>query len=424
MESKVQVAGSLNTPSYEWPLKAGITFCVLAPISYGIRLARWRGFGRIRALFAILRWVGPGRFLAAGVVGLVLALAVRQARIARRRDLEIGPGRFAMVDRRGRREYEDGEVEALGFRPRSAPARSVAVQRGRATLWVDGREGPERLGLEWEYPGDQADPLGGFLGRIADRVHARAVKAIDSGSAVSGDGWDLSRSGLQVAGGVEVIPFGSITQAEYHDGRLRVWTSGRVEPVFQVAEGSKNDAILHAILVERMPDPAASGRGARSGAPGLGRLLFERRPSLTDRVGLWLLAVILAFAFAVLAVMVTIMGAPPVVGVMTGALGFLSFLPALTRQRTAFRFHERGVVRSGLFRVRELPFEDLAEIRVRELSGQSLLRFGFRPISGRGRKPVTLDLKPTDEALETLRAYVPDGMVGPGVGEPAGRLLP
>ena len=33
MESKVQVAGSLNTPAYEWPLRTGIAFCVLSPIS-------------------------------------------------------------------------------------------------------------------------------------------------------------------------------------------------------------------------------------------------------------------------------------------------------------------------------------------------------------------------------------------------------
>jgi hypothetical protein len=411
MESKVQVAGSLNTPAYEWPLRAGITLCALAPVSYGLRLARWRGFGRFRGIFAVLRWIGPARFLGLGVVGLLLALAVRRARVARRRDLEIAPGRFALIDRRGRREFEDGEVVSVGFRPRSAPAGTVSTQRGRASLWVDGRDGPDRLDLDWEYPEVGGDPMAGFLGRIADRLHARAVKAIDSGSTVDGQGWELSRSGLQVGEAFEVIPFASIAQAEYHDGKLLIWRSGEVEPAVRVAEGSRNDAILHAILVERIPARAKSPGLLEPTAPGLGRLLFERRPMLTDRVGLWILTVILASSLVGFGWIGIRLGKRPALGAVVVGLGLLSFLPALIRQRAAFRFHERGVVRSGLFGVRELPFEDLAEVGVRALSGQTRFRVAFRPIPGRGRKPVALDLQTTDEAMETLRAYVPGGLI-------------
>ena len=49
----------------------------------------------------------------------------------------------------GRREFEDGEVQALAFRSRSAAVGTVSVQRGRASLWVDGREGADQRELDW-----------------------------------------------------------------------------------------------------------------------------------------------------------------------------------------------------------------------------------------------------------------------------------
>jgi hypothetical protein len=411
MESKVQVGGSLNTPAYEWPLKTGIALCVLAPISYGLRLGRWRGLGRLRGLLAILRWIGPWRFLIGAAVALLFALAVRQARQARRRDLEIAPDGFAMIDRRGRREFEDGEVQALAFRSRSAAVGTVAVQRGRASLWVDGREGPDRLELDWEYPDAEPDPLAQFLGRIADLLHARAVKAIDSGLTIEGEGWELSRQGLQVGEAFEIMPFTSIAKAEYHDGYLMIWSTGQVEPSVKFVEGTKNDAILHAILIERIPAPRPEDRLADPSTEGLGRVLFERRPSLSDKIALWGLCLLLAGLFTGVAILVTQKGTPILVGVVSVALVCLSFVPALMRQRELFRFREHGVMRSGLFGIQELPFDDLAGVRFQPLSNQQLLKVVFHPIPGRGRKKVSVTLKPTDEALETIRAYVPGELI-------------
>jgi hypothetical protein len=96
-----------------------------------------------------------------------------------------------------------------------------------------------------------------------------------------------------------------------------------------------------------------------------------------------------------------------VIVLVSSAIVSLSFVPALMRQRDCFRFQERGVMRAGLFGVRELPFEDLAEVGFRPESSGQLLRVIFRPVPGRGRQKVTVSLKPTDEALETIRAYVP-----------------
>ena len=142
---------------------------------------------------------------------------------------------------------------------------------------MNGREGADRLELDWEYPDAEPDPLAGFLGRIADLLHARAVKAIDSGLTIEGEGWELSRLGLQVGEAFEAVPFASIAKAEYHDGHLMIWTTGQVEPSVKIVEGTRNDAILHAILVERMPaprpedrltDPSAGGWAGSSSSAG------------------------------------------------------------------------------------------------------------------------------------------------------------
>src|SRR5438105_4317988 len=106
----VQVAGSLNTPAYRWPLHTGIICCVLAPIAFGLKELGWKGAGRVRGIIAILTFLGPIGLLSIAAVSLIFALAVRQARIARRRDLEDLSTGFALIDRRGRREYRDGEV--------------------------------------------------------------------------------------------------------------------------------------------------------------------------------------------------------------------------------------------------------------------------------------------------------------------------
>ncbi len=127
-------------------------------------------------------------------------------------------------------------------------------------------------------------------------------------------------------------------------------------------------------------------------------------------MGLWLLAVILASAFLVLAVILHHLGRPAILSIVAVAVGFLAFLPALMRQVWVFRFHERGVVHSGLFGTRELPFDDLDRVRVKVATGASMFKVVFEPISGRGRQKVVLLTRPGDEALGSISAYVPGKM--------------
>ncbi len=407
MGMTVQVGGSRNTPIYQGPITLGVALGLLAPIAYGLDELDWRGFGRFRVIVSVLRFVGPIALVAGSLASLLFALGVRMALNARRRDLEVAPAGFAVVDRRGRREFEDGQVLAVGVRSRSAPPGTVDLQHGRGSLWVDGRDGPERVDLAWEYPGSEGDPLAPLFGRLLDRLHAQAVRAIDTGGTVAGDGWELSRLGLQAGASADLIPFAEMAQAEFHDGELRIWRRGEAEPCFRVDEGAKNAAILQAIAGERRPaTPPGPGEGVAS-VPGLGRVLFKRRWSIVDRLGLWLICGMLAaLGVGITVVMVRQWGASPL-AVIPAAVGVLTLLPALVRQVSVFRCHEGGVSRSGLFGVVELPYEDLGQVVAKAQKDSGLLKVTFRPIPGRGRRAVKLLTRPTDEALETLRRYVP-----------------
>ena len=407
-ESKVQVAGSLDTPAYRWPLRAGIACCVLSPIALALRRAGRRRWGRFRGIVIILRYLGPVFLLGSGLAGLTFALLIRRILAARRLDVVVEPDGFAMIDRRGRREYADSAVMALGFRSRWDSAVSDSTGRGRASVWVETREGVERLDLAWDHLENGYDPLGHLIRRLADQVHAKAVRAIDSGGVIAGEGWELSRLGLLIGDTFDVLPFDRIAKAEFHDGRLKVWKPGQAGPAFEVSEDSKNVAILHAILIERAPKGRLPDPPDDPSEPGLGLVLFERRATLTDRVGLWLLALILASSLSVLGLVLSRLGQPPVVAIGAVGVGFLGFLPALMRQVRIFRFHERGVVGSGLFGTRELPFEDLDQVRVRAATGASMLKIGFEPIADRGRKRVVLLTGLGDDALESIRSYVPE----------------
>jgi hypothetical protein len=188
---------------------------------------------------------------------------------------------------------------------------------------------------------------------------------------------------------------------------LQVWKLGEVEPFFRVAEGSKNEAILHAILEARKPRRVSTVPDVLFSGEGLGRILFERRPSASEKAALWLLGLIVWGITIGVSVFAIQKGVSILVGAGVSIFVILIFLPALMLQRSYFRFHEGGVSRMDLFGVRVLPFEDLAELKTVLMSNDTQLRLVFRPIKGRGRPKITQDLRPTDAALETVRAYIP-----------------
>ncbi len=400
MRTRVQVCGHLDVPAVRWPREAGIWLCVLGPVAYAVLRLGWRGVGPIRDLIAILGIVGPVGLTASGVGLVLLALAARGYLKARRLDLEVGEAGFALIGRDGRSEVRDDRVTDLGLDPRLAAVGSVFLQRGRASIGIEGRDGPERIDLNWRYDDASGDPLAGLFARLLDRLRDRADRAIDAGGRLEGDGWDLSSAGLRVARGGDPLPFDRVGHAECLDGELRVWRRGEAGPVRRFPAGSRNVAVLGAILETRKPP------GPAPAIPGLGRILFERRPTVVARVGLWLICSLLAAIIGL-----ALVGLPGRIGtpalVALWALGLASPWPALIQQCARFRLHERGISGSGLFGSPELPFFDLGRVVARTTPEAGVFRLIFRPIEGRGRRRMALHLRRTDPAFDLLADRLP-----------------
>jgi hypothetical protein len=259
--------------------------------------------------------------------------------------------------------------------------------------------------LKWEYPDSLADPLGEFFDRIGSRILEKSLRTIDSGGTVEGDGWELSRQGLQTGDAFEILPFHEVAAAEHHDGQLQVWKVGDVEPFFKIAEGSKNEPILQAILNRRKSNRVAIDPGTLSGE-GLGRMLFERRNTAGARVVAWLLALFFCAMILIPVAVLISSGYSILFGLGAFLLIVVIFLLPISTQLYRLRFHERGLARSGLWGIRQLPFEDLAEVKSTLMSYETQLKLVFKPVKGRGLKQIALVLPATDPALETVRTYI------------------
>jgi hypothetical protein len=407
----IRVGGHLSSPLYQVPLMGGMLACFLAPIAYGLDAADWNGVGRLRGIVWILRFVGPIFLLVGGVASLLFALAARMAIAGRFRDLEVGPDGFALIDREGRREFVDEQVIAVGLLPRTSPRGAGTEQRGRATVWVDAELGTEGLDLVWEYPDAGADPLAPFFERIVGRLTDQAEQAIESGGVVAGDGWQLTRLGLQASDADPATPFSEIAAAEYHEGDLKIWRRGQAEPSFRIARGSTNEAVLKTILERRMaatPDqPRVFNEWPADSV--MGRLLFTRTSSTGDKVGLCLLLFILMAAVVVLGFATARGNVTPLVLVPAGVLAFLVLLAVVAIYRRRFQCYEGGIVCRGLFGTRELLYSEVARVKLVAMEGQWRVKFFPKPDSG--RKKIFYDIKGRDDALETLRERFPEGFV-------------
>jgi hypothetical protein len=88
-----------------------------------------------------------------------------------RRWLEIGPAGFTISDYRGVRAFRDEDVTEYrcSYHRRNQPS-CVA----RLRVMASGRS--ERITLRFELPWDEADPMHGFLKRLAARGERRGKK--------------------------------------------------------------------------------------------------------------------------------------------------------------------------------------------------------------------------------------------------------
>jgi hypothetical protein len=148
-----------------------------------------------------------------------------------------------------------------------------------------------------------------------------------------------------------------MSAVDVFDDHVCVWVRGQDEPVARIPVHAANSHLLWRLLHERvtsaLPEPEAPPAG------GLGRVLFERKPSRTNRIGLWAAAGMLAL-FGLLALLAAVQGewelALPAL-LMGGFMGLLGAL--LLSQAKSFHCHQFGVRKRFFGREQHVRYADV-----------------------------------------------------------------
>lgn len=388
MEKPILVAGSYLTARFIVPLVTGIVLM---------------GLG-VAGLF--FRRLPTDFLLIAGASALAIACMV-YVRLTRQRAwiLPTAEG-FVWTGRQGSEEFRDSQVHAMSLAGERHFASGLHTgTTRRCKFWVEAGDLLKALKLRWHVKVRTADPLSNFIDRVCRDLFERSQRELDANGTIHGEGWQLSRSGLELRDRREttVLPLEEIAAAEIVDRHLCIWVHGLEEPRWRLKEKSENAHLLGMLLANHL-----SARPTRRDMPteGLGRILFERR---LDRGG--------AIFGMALGAFLMMMG----VGLsMGGNLGGLLLVPlgigigffAWTRMPGIFRCHEFGVSRTRWRGKDELRHEDVQSFKysaVRTFVKGSYA--GTRLVlqfEGRDGKKVTYGatVQKLDDSLEKLRDKV------------------
>lgn len=388
MEKPILVAGSYQTPRFIVPLGTGIILMALA----------------VAGLF--FHKLPTNLFLATGSGALAIAGAVH-FRLTRQRAwiLPTDQG-FLWTSRDGAEEFRDNQVHAMSLaRERHFSAGLPTGTTWYCKLWVEAGDNLKPLNLKWHVKLGTPDPLALLVDRVCDNLFERSKRELDADGTIHGEGWQLSRSGLELRDRKQslVLPLDEITAAEMVDRHLCIWVQGREEPCWRIKEKSENAHLLGMLLGDHL-----AARPARSNMPveGLGRILFERR---LDRGG--------AIFGMALGAFLTMMGAALLLGakiwgLLLVPLGLGLGFFAWTRLPGSFRCHEFGVCRTRWRGKDEIRHEEVQSFKysairtfVKGSYAGTKLELFFRGPGGKEVKYSTTVQK-LDESLEKLRDQV------------------
>lgn len=340
-------------------------------------------------------------------------------------DLKNG---FAIEDKKGRREFRDGQVTNL--RLSYIPMHSKGRLTGRIrTLFVWLKDEPKPFEFAEQIEIDQTDELGPLFKRLSEKLQQRLSKLLDAGKSLPGAGFKLNRSALTVgkAGKESVVPIDQLTMGIV-DERLKTWRTGQDDPVLDLPFTAKNVYLLSLALEGRIPglqtdvnstlfnntgseSSVANSVGTQDGSQaGLGRCIFERKITTAELALFGFVAAALAF--------LAFQSSPEnyVIKYVFYGLAAASVLYAFLIKGNTLRCHERGVVRKTTFATKELRYDQLegftfskTSVFVNEVHQGFTVELRFRPsdeVIGGSTISYKKNIKEEDAAVESLCAAV------------------
>jgi hypothetical protein len=384
-------------------------------------LTFWVHVGRAVGLIAlvvgaIVGLAGPVGGWIVAAVGAVLWLWLEAVAFHARRTrtwLTMQPDGFVVEDRNGSRAIKDAEIVAVGlYTKRNFNNADVASITRTFHAWTE--RDLEPVVMHGTIKTGQYDPVQPLIDRLHDAALARMEEDLGRGLTIGGDGWRMNRIGLSTGRPPNdlQLPLSDITAIDYADGKLCVWRRGQDEAAIKLLPGGRNAYLLPALLAKRIA-PQGGEPGAES-QTGLGRILFQRKPSTGVILGLLIGGGFMAMIGAVL-MCVPNQATPFFTGIGLILLGAILAGLAWAMKFMNFRVHERGVWQSSLLGQKQLRYKDVGTFRYQAVDHYhngayvgTHLTLDFRPISKElgPRIRYSANVRGKDDDLEGLRDQV------------------
>ena len=312
----------------------------------------------------------PGKILALiGALTVIGGMCALQWRIATRRWVRVGSDGFTIIDRRGETDYEDSQVQSLALQERRNYLHGIHKSTTRTLiLWLDAWEAADqasRLEFRSTRKSAEHDPLSDLMERLLEQVLHRAVDLLNAGQTFSGRGWKIDRQTLVFETKAEPrhCPLDEIVMTAIVDQDLCLWRQNHDKVWARVKIDDVNAPVLKYLLDARLSDQPEE---TPDDGEGLGRVIFERKAGTAATIIVALVTFPLMLIGTGLMVGVLLMVGEMIgwnlgdnVWLNVGVIAILSaafacYLAFLYYQRIAFRCHQFGVVKRGLFDERKI----------------------------------------------------------------------
>jgi hypothetical protein len=368
--------------------------------------------GIVLGLFGLV-W---GWFIAAGglilCVGLELYAAVERSQRTWVTELDDG---LEVSDRKGKRIYRDDQVAAIALESeRKLSNGEISGYKRTFSVWIEGE--PEPIVMENTIKLNHEDPLYNLINRLIASFSARMDSVVTQGGAVAGEGWRLDRNSFTYGPPAqqEQVPLAAITAVEPFERSMCLWQQGRDDAFCRVPLKSRNAHLLPMLIGPRMKTPEE--RPEETSTTGLGRILFEKKPSAAWPpffVVVGVVAIIVGIGLIAhdlitnpLDYVKTLIG----LGLIPAGVG--CFVGAAALKYMSFRCHERGVYKASMFGDKMLPYKDVATFTysaVRHYHNGAYvgthLSMKFDPVPGSGSSSISYSttVQAVDDDLDELR---------------------
>lgn len=384
-------------------------------------LSVWHAIGGVAGMLAIIigavllvLQLPAGWFVgAAGVVavlsagGSALALGLKRTWVE-----DLGNG-LVVRDRQGMRHHSDEQIIALALETKKQHNQGEIKGVTRIfKVWLVGTPTPIEMtnSIRTGYP----DPLANLIDRLVGTLAGRMSDDIDRGGNAAGDGWRLDKGHLLLGPSQEqAVPLAELVAVEVFEQKMCIWRRGQDAAIFKAPLGSRNAHLLPLLLEPRLP--SADERREATSATGLGRILFERKPSA---VGISICAIFSIVAVVVGFILLAV-NWPKVEGILflgiALAVSVLFALGAVVQRYMVFRCHERGVFKANLLGEILLPYASVASFTYSATKhyhngayvGTQLV-MKFEPLTGSGAPAISYgaSVQVADDDLEELRDFI------------------